>query len=152
MRLKRVSLGVPDLDRQLEGGIPRGFTVAVTGEPGTGKTILCLHFLNEGLKLGEPCIYVTSEESRGSIIMQAQQFDFNFNASLNNNNLIVIDALMGTKEQWSLQSLDIEELVSKVIEAKKTMGYGQARLVIDSLSAYWLDRPAMSRRHSNHLS
>jgi len=146
--IERLSTGVQELDRMLAGGIPRGFTVAVTGEPGTGKTILCIHFIAEGIREGDRCIYVTTEESRESIIVQASQFGFDFTRGIKDKKLIIIDALMGLKDQWSLQSLDVEELVDKVIEAKKTLGYGRARLVIDSLSAFWLDKPAMSRRHS----
>lgn len=148
MAVERLSIGIPELDRMLAGGIPRGFTVAVTGEPGTGKTILCIHFIAQGIKDGDRCVYVTTEESRESIIIQASQFGFSFSKSIKENNLIIIDALMGLKDQWSLQSLDVEELVDKIIQAKKTLGYGRARLVIDSLSAFWLDKPAMSRRHS----
>jgi len=148
MSIERLSTGVPELDRMLDGGVPRGFTIAVTGEPGTGKTILCIHFIAQGVREGDRCIYVTTEESRDSIITQASQFGFSFSEGTAKNRLIIIDALMGVKDTWSLQSLDIEELVNKVIEAKKALGYGRARLVIDSLSAFWLDKPAMSRRHS----
>jgi KaiC/GvpD/RAD55 family RecA-like ATPase len=42
----------------------------------------------------------------------------------------------------------MEELVNKVLEAKRGLGYGRARLVVDPLSAFWLDRPAMARRYS----
>jgi len=143
-----LSTGVPELDMMLEGGIPKGFTVAVTGEPGTGKTILCMHFIAQGVRDGDKCIYVTTEESRESIITQAKQFGFNFSEAVANKKLIIIDALMGARDEWSLQSLDIEDLVSKVIGAKKALGYGEARLVIDSLSAFWLDKPAMARRYS----
>ncbi len=148
MTIKRLSTGVPELDMMLEGGIPKGFTVAVTGEPGTGKTILCMHFIAQGIRDGDKCIYVTTEESRESIITQAKQFGFNFSEAVANKKLIIIDALMGARDEWSLQSLDIEDLVSKVIGAKKALGYGEARLVIDSLSAFWLDKPAMARRYS----
>ena len=148
MSIERLSTGVAELDQMLEGGIPRGFTVAVTGEPGTGKTILCIHFIAQGVKEGDRCIYVTTEESKSSIITQAAQFGFDFSKGIDEKKLIIIDALMGVKDEWSLQSLDIEELVNKIIEAKKALGYGRARLVIDSLSAFWLDKPAMSRRHS----
>lgn len=143
-----MSTGVPELDMMLEGGIPKGFTVAVTGEPGTGKTILCMHFIAQGIRDGDKCIYVTTEESRESIITQAKQFGFNFSEAVAGKKLIIIDALMGARDEWSLQSLDIEDLVSKVIGAKKALGYGEARLVIDSLSAFWLDKPAMARRYS----
>ncbi|MEM2996538.1 MAG: ATPase domain-containing protein, partial [Candidatus Bathyarchaeia archaeon] len=103
----------------LSGGIPRGFSIAVTGEPGTGKTILCLHFIARGVAEGDRCIYVTTEESRDSIIAQASQFGFDFSKAIKEGRLIIIDALMGTEDQWTIKSLSVEELVNKVIEAKK---------------------------------
>ena len=53
MTIERLSTGIPALDELIEGGIPRGFTVLVAGNPGTGKTILTSHFLYEGLLKGE---------------------------------------------------------------------------------------------------
>lgn len=147
-KIERLSTGVPEIDEMISGGIPRGFFVAVTGEPGTGKTILCIHFMAEGMRVRDLCIYVTTEESRQSILNQASQFGIDFGKGIEDGKVIVIDSLMGTDEQWSLKSLDMEELVNKIIEAKKTLGYGRARVCIDSLSAFWLDRPAMARRYS----
>jgi len=146
--VERLSTGVPDFDRLIAGGIPRGFLVAGTGEPGTGKTIFCIHFIAQGVKESDVCIYVTTEESRESIVRQAAQFGIDFKTPLEKRKMVIIDALMGLEDRWSLKSLEIEELLDKVIEAKKTLGYGRARLVIDSLSAFWLDRPAMARRYS----
>ncbi|MEM3349528.1 MAG: KaiC domain-containing protein [Saccharolobus sp.] len=147
----RLSTGIPDFDKLLEGGIPQGFFVALTGEPGTGKTIFSLHFIARGLKDGDPCIYVTTEESRESIIRQASQFKWNFEEYLEKK-LIIIDALMREKEdKWSLINVTPEEMVNKVIEAKQKLGYGKARLVIDSVSALFLDKPAMARKISYYL-
>ncbi len=150
--VERVSTGVAKLDEMLSGGIPKGFVVAVTGEPGTGKTVLCIHFIAKGVEEGDKCIYVTTEESRESIIKQAAQFGFDFRRAVEERRLIIIDALMRPGgEPWSLQSLNPEELVNKVIEAKKHLGYGEGRLVVDSMSAFWLDAPAMARRHSYYV-
>lgn len=146
--IERLSTGIKELDSIIAGGVPRGFFVAITGEPGTGKTITCLHFIAQGIKENDRCIYVTTEESSSSIINQASQFKIDFNKAIDENKLIIIDALMGKDERWSLRSLDLEEMINKVIEAKKNLGYGRARLVIDSLSAFWLDKPAMARRFS----
>ncbi len=147
--MERVSTGINKLDSLLEGGIPKFFAVAVTGEPGTGKTVLSMHFINKGLVEGEPAIYVTTEESRESILTQAKQFNFIFEEKLEEGKLIIIDALMKEyQDQWSLRRLDIEELLKKIVEAKKLFGYGHARLVIDSMSAFWLDKPAMARKYS----
>jgi len=148
MKIVRLRTGVEGIDKLLEGGIPEGFFVAVTGEPGCGKTILSIHFIYQGVLDGDKCIYVTTEESKESIIRQATQFNMDFEKAVKEGKLIVIDALMGREDRWSLQSLDMEALVDKIIEAKKELGYGRARVAIDSLSAFWLDKPAMARRYS----
>ena len=146
--LKRLSTGIPEVDELLAGGIPEGFLVAVTGEPGTGKTIFCMHFIAQGIRERDRCVYVTTEESRESILRQAEQFGFGFKGALEEGVLIVIDALTGAEDRWSLRALDVEALVDKVIEAKKELGRGRGRLVIDSMSAFWLDKPAMARKYS----
>ncbi|MEM3506603.1 MAG: KaiC domain-containing protein [Candidatus Bathyarchaeia archaeon] len=148
MSIERLSIGVPELDKLIGGGIPKGFFVAVTGEPGTGKTILGIHFIAKGIENGDKCILVTTEESRESIIKQAEQFGINFEEAIKTKKLVIIDALMGLENQWSLKSLEIENLLGKIIEAKKELGFGKSRVVIDSLSAFWLDKPAMARRFS----
>jgi KaiC domain protein len=149
--VSRLRTGVKGIDDLIEGGIPEGFLVAVTGEPGCGKTIFSIHFINQGIIDGDRCIYITTEESRESIVKQASQFGMDFGKAMEDGKLIIVDALMGREDRWSLKSLDMEALVEKIIEAKKELGYGRARIAIDSLSAFWLDRPAMARRYSYYL-
>ncbi|MHA1469503.1 MAG: KaiC domain-containing protein [Candidatus Asgardarchaeia archaeon] len=146
--IERLKTGIPELDKILQGEIPRGFLVAAVGEPGTGKTIFSLHFIGQGLKEGQAGVYVTTEESRESIIRQAKQFKFDFEKYMEEKKLIIIDALMKPQDRWSLKSLDIDDLKNKIIEAKKELGYEHARLVIDSMSAFWLSAPATARAQS----
>ncbi len=150
--IERLSTGVPGIDEMLQGGIPRGFFVAVVGEPGTGKTIFSIHFIAQGIREGDKNIYVTTEESRESIIRQAAQFGFDFESAIEEGKLIIIDALMGGRDDpWSLRDVTPEALVEKVIEAKRQLGWGRARLVVDSMSAFWLDKPAMARKYSYYV-
>jgi len=145
----RLSTGVKGLDEILGGGIPQGFTVAVVGEPGTGKTVFCIHFIGAGLREGQRGIYVTTEESRESIIKQAAMFGFDFEEAVRRGDLVVIDALMGERDDpWSLHELEVEELLSKIIEARRMLGREHVRVVVDSMSAFWLDKPAMARKYS----
>ncbi len=148
--MERLSTGVKELDRILAGGIPRGFLVAVAGEPGTGKTVLCLHFSWQGVLDGDRVIYVTTEESRESVIGQAEALGMRLGEAVERGKAIIIDALLGS-DRWSLRSLNPEDMVEKVVEAKRELGYGRARLVIDSMSAFWLDKPAMARKYSYYL-
>ncbi len=147
--IERLKTGVPSFDPLIEGGIPRGFFVSIVGEPGTGKTIFSLHFAIQGAREGDKVIYVTTEESRGSVIRQAEQLGMSLEKAVKEKTTIIIDALMKSKtDEWSLNELTVEELVNKIIEAKKRLGYGRTRLVIDSMSAFWIDKPAMARKMS----
>ncbi|UXD21759.1 circadian clock protein KaiC [Ignicoccus pacificus DSM 13166] len=149
MYIERLSTGVKGFDKLIAGGIPRGFLVAVVGEPGTGKSIFCIHFARRGLLEGDKVIYVTTEESRESIMRQASMFGFDFEKAVKEGKMIIIDALLRDKrDQWNMVELTIDELIGKIIEAKKALGYGRTRLVIDSMSAFWLDKPAMARKYS----
>lgn len=149
MEVRRLSTGVAGLDKLLAGGVPEGFFVALVGMPGTGKTIACLHFVWAGLKAGESAIYVTTEESRESIVRQAAQFGMDFEGAQKSGRLIIIDALMREKEdEWMMRELAVEEMLSRVIEAKKRLGRSARRLVIDSMSAFWLRAPVKAREDS----
>ncbi|MCX6695791.1 MAG: DUF2075 domain-containing protein [Candidatus Altiarchaeota archaeon] len=75
--MKRVSTGIEGLDPFIGGGIPEGFNVIVAGGPGTGKTIFGLQFIYDGVKKGEPGIYVSFEQFKEEIIEQAMQFGWN---------------------------------------------------------------------------
>lgn len=59
---ERVRFGAKGLDDMLGGGIPRGETILIAGSAGTGKTLLALHFIAEGVARGEPCVMATFEE------------------------------------------------------------------------------------------
>ncbi len=59
----RLCFGVAGLDRMMFGGIPRGEVTLIAGAAGTGKTLLSMHFLAEGVRNGEPGVIVTFEES-----------------------------------------------------------------------------------------
>lgn len=149
VEIERLRTGVPGFDRLIAGGIPRGFFVAVVGEPGTGKTVFCIHYAYQGYLEGDKVIYVTTEESRESIVRQAEVLGMRMSEAVASGRVIIIDALMREKwDEWSLQEVTIDELIEKIIAAKKKLGRGRARLVVDSMSAFWLDKPAMARKYS----
>jgi circadian clock protein KaiC len=60
---ERVSSGVARLDTMLTGGYYRGSTVLLSGMSGTGKTSLPAHFAAACCARGEPCLFMTFEES-----------------------------------------------------------------------------------------
>ena len=76
--MDRISTGVQGLDRLIQGGIPRESVMLLTGGPGAGKTTFCCQFLDQGLRNGERCLYISTEELAGEIEFDAGQFGMNF--------------------------------------------------------------------------
>jgi circadian clock protein KaiC len=62
-RRERLSTGVAGLDKLLHGGLLAGSSTALLGPPGSGKTLLGLHFLAEGARQGERGLYFGLNES-----------------------------------------------------------------------------------------
>jgi KaiC/GvpD/RAD55 family RecA-like ATPase len=70
----RVSTGVPGLDRMLGGGLVGGRPYLVTGGNGSGKSLLALSFLREGLRLGEDVLLVAADEPPSEIVENVRAF------------------------------------------------------------------------------
>jgi circadian clock protein KaiC len=70
--LERVSTGLSGLDEILHGGLIRQRAYLVRGGPGTGKTILGLHFLAAGASAGERTLLITIDEPADRIQQNAR--------------------------------------------------------------------------------
>lgn len=70
--VERLSTGVPGLDKVLYGGLPPGRAYLVRGGPGSGKTVLGLHFLIAGAQQGEPVLFVSFSEPADEIRHNAE--------------------------------------------------------------------------------
>jgi circadian clock protein KaiC len=68
----RALTAVEGLDGILGGGLPAGHLYLLEGSPGTGKTTLALQFLLEGVRRGEPVLYVTLSETKDELAEVAQ--------------------------------------------------------------------------------
>jgi KaiC/GvpD/RAD55 family RecA-like ATPase len=118
---KRVSTGIEGLDGLLQGGYPQGSVILVAGTPGTGKTIVCFQYLNAGIKNGEKCLYLTSDERISNLTNQAKKFGFDFDAAMQNGLLKFL-------------FLDLEKhTIHREMEEEIRIGK-YSRVVLDSLT------------------
>ena len=79
---ERVSTGLSELDVLLHGGLPQNSITLVSGTPGSGKTILCYHYIEAGIEKGEKCLFLTSDERVGNILQQAEELGFHFQQAI----------------------------------------------------------------------
>ena len=70
----RAGSGVAGLDRMMHGGFPVGRPYLVTGPNGSGRTLLGLQFLLEGLRHGEPVLLVAVDEPPHEILENVRTF------------------------------------------------------------------------------
>lgn len=74
-RMRRSRTGIEGLDDLTRGGLPTARATLVTGGPGSGKTVLALQTLVNGIEqFGEPGIFVSFEESPDRIASNAEGF------------------------------------------------------------------------------
>src|ERR1700760_2463439 len=77
--LPKISTGNLGLDDILGGGIDPERMYLFEGQPGSGKTTLALEFLLEGVRAGEPTLYVTLSESERELRLVARRHGWSLN-------------------------------------------------------------------------
>jgi KaiC/GvpD/RAD55 family RecA-like ATPase len=117
----RVNTGIEKLDYLLSGGLPNKSVTLVSGTPGSGKTILCYHYLWQGLNNNEKCLFLTSEERVDNILKQAGELGFNFRPWVERGDL-----------KFMYLDLDKENIHKEMDEEISTGDY--SRVVLDSLT------------------
>jgi KaiC/GvpD/RAD55 family RecA-like ATPase len=70
----RISSGIKEFDSLIEGGFETYSVNLVVADIGSGKTILAMQFLVDGLKKGEKCLYVTFEEKKEEFYSNMMDF------------------------------------------------------------------------------
>ena len=72
---QRISVGYPEMDRVLGGGLVAGSLTLIGGEPGIGKSTLLLQVSGAIAKNVGPVLYVSGEESIEQVKMRAERLD-----------------------------------------------------------------------------
>ncbi len=123
---RRLSIGVPALDKMLGGGIPEGDSVLVTGSSGTGKSVLATEFIAEGIRQGEPGIVAVFEERPQAYADRASSFGLDLETPQKEGKLLIL----------YLRPLDlsVDETMHEILDAVQKIG--AKRLVIDSLAGF----------------
>ena len=123
VRRRRLSMGIPELDTMMGGGVLEGDSLLIAGPSGTGKTALATQFIAAGLRHGEPGIMAIFEERPPGYADRAASFGLNLKTPV----------ARGQLEILYLRPLDlsVDETMQEILDAVDRVG--AKRLVIDSL-------------------
>jgi len=148
--VERVKTGIPGFDEILGGGIPKRSVVLLSGGPGTGKSILSMQFLWNGLQVGEPGIYVTLEEHPVQVRVNMKNFGWDIRQYEHEGKFAIVDAFTAgigesaRREKYVVKDPDsVDELVDVLRMAIRETS--AQRVAIDSVSTLYLTKPSVAR-------
>lgn len=140
--------GISGLDHILRGGLPANRIYLVRGQPGTGKTTLALQYLLEGVKRGEPGLYITLSETRQEIEAVAQSHGWNLDDIAIFELSAIERQLKADEANTVFHPSEVELNQTTEVILAKIEATSPRRLALDSLSELRLlaDSPLRYRR------
>lgn len=130
----RAATGIAGLDDILGGGFTPHRLYLVEGMPGSGKTTLAFQFLLEGVRVGEPVLYITLSETEEEIRAVAQSHGWRLDA-VQIRQFIPSEQSLDPDAQYTVfhpSEIELSETAAKILAEVQTAR--AARVAIDSLS------------------
>ncbi|AEI64042.1 ATPase domain-containing protein [Corallococcus macrosporus] len=122
----RLTFGIRALDGMLNGGLVRDSSTLVAGPPGSGKTLLGLHFLAEGARRDERGLYLGFVETPDRLIHKAERLGLALGTHVNAGRVHLVSRVAAETMPDALA----EELFGLVKR------HGIQRLVLDGLESF----------------
>ncbi|TXT66368.1 MAG: hypothetical protein BAJALOKI3v1_30026 [Promethearchaeota archaeon] len=128
-----VDIGVKGLDSFIPG-LPKGDAILVRGEPGTGKTIMCLQFMYKGIENGETVVYITTEETPQTIMRTGAELWEDFPQLVEQKRFVIINLSIDASYASEYSLINKGEAMAIILKVLETLP-DVSRIVVDSLSA-----------------
>ena len=110
---ERLSSGIPDLDKMLEGkGYYRGTSILVTGTAGSGKTTVAAAYVDAACRRGERCLVIDFEESKDQVSRNMKSVGLDLNRWARRG-LLAHEAWRPTQFGIEMHLLRIHKLIEK---------------------------------------
>jgi archaeal flagellar protein FlaH len=138
--MKRLDTSLVDFEHleQLMGGpLPRGSSILLIGDAGSGKTILCYQWLHDELESGRLCALLSYDAFPEDIQARMADFGWDIISHLRKGRLKIIDCysgLAGQGEGAIKDPSDLTELNIQVTSFIAKAKGGPVTLVLDSLT------------------
>ncbi|HEY9831766.1 MAG TPA: circadian clock protein KaiC, partial [Stenomitos sp.] len=143
MGVQKIRTLIEGFDDISHGGLPVGRTTLVSGTSGTGKTLLAVQFLYNGITyFDDPGVFVTFEESPTDIIKNAYSFGWDLQKLINDGKLFILDASPDPEGQEVVGNFDLSALIERIQYGIRK--YKAKRVSIDSITAIFQQYDAAS--------
>ncbi len=134
--IPKIASGIGGFDQVAMGGLPARRTTVVAGTAGAAKTLFAAQFLAEGVRLGQPGVFVTLEEPAADLRTNLHTLGWDVEAweaqgdwrFVDGSPLAPTDRDTGGRPRYSVATLAAQ--IGAAVDRT-----GAERLVLDSLSA-----------------
>jgi circadian clock protein KaiC len=122
----RITTGVPGLDALVNGGYMLGSTTVIAGISGVGKSVMGLHYLAEGARLGQRSLMLSLDEPVPQILRNAKSIGIDLQP--------FIDSGMVRVQYDTPQEIEIDRHFHDI--ERVMADFRPTRVLFDSLSTY----------------
>ena len=136
-RYDRSLAGFEYLEQMMGGPIPRGSSLLLLGDPGSGKTVLSYELLHDELDAGRPCALLSYDAFPEDVQARMGEFGWDIISPLRKGRLKIIDCysgLAGQGEGALRDPSDLTELNIQVTSFITKAKNAPVTLVLDSLT------------------
>lgn len=133
---EKISTGISGLDEILLGGLISEQAYLIQGGPGSGKSTIGYHYLEEGIKKGESVLYISLGEGNKHIANNASKMNIDLEQihflDLSNKTELTDD--FDTYSVFSTAEVESSSLIQPIIDAIDT--YQPKRVFLDSITMF----------------
>ena len=132
--LEKTPSGISGLDEITGGGLPTGRPTLVCGGPGSGKTLVGLSFLVNGVRqFGEPGVLLSFEENVAELASDVASLGFDLPGLVAEGKLVVDYVHIDRSEIEETGEYDLEGLFVRIDHAVRSVG--AKRVVLDTVES-----------------
>ncbi len=127
----KVLTGIPGFDDVTIGGLPRRRATVIAGQAGSAKTVFAGQFLVEGVRRGEPAVFITLEEPARDLRANLSTLGADIATWESEGNWRFVDAspllFAEQAEEHSLPPYNLETLAAQIGHAVDATGARASR-------------------------
>jgi len=129
-KIVRIPTGISQFDKIIQGGFEKNSINLLVGETGSGKSIIGMQFLMDGIKKGEKCLYITFEETKKSFYLNMKELGWDLEEYEKKGDFYFLDY---TPRKVNTMLEEGGGIIENIVLNRKI-----SRIVIDSITSFIL--------------